>query len=195
MEVFKRKNMLIFSYITWFSVFPKTLLRGSTGGYLSQVVLVASLFIDGGNVVAKIVSLDDFTNVYRAIGNDYKKANIAILIDKNTAAGSEILAEAIRINTDAKIFGQKSYGRNTIQTLFQLSDGSELWITTAEFYTADDKPLSKNGVTPDVLVSEDSLPLFSETEKSHLNDYYQEEVFIERNVDKTLENAIEYLIN
>ena len=84
-----------------------------------------------------------------------KKINIPtiILVDENSASASEIMAAAIRENNDnVKIVGTTTYGKGVIQTIFTLTDGSGIKLTTNEYYTPKHNSINKVGITPDVEV-------------------------------------------
>lgn len=72
------------------------------------------------------------------------------MVNKNTASASEILACSLQDNEKAKIVGTKTYGKGVIQTVFSLSDGSGLKITTAEYYTPKGATIHKVGISPDI---------------------------------------------
>ena len=76
-----------------------------------------------------------------------------VLIDRNSASASEILAAAIQENGRGIIVGERSYGKGTVQTLFPLqSAAAGLRLTTAKFYSPEGREMSGEGVTPDVKV-------------------------------------------
>ena len=77
---------------------------------------------------------------------------IIILVNENTASASEILACSLKDNNKATVIGTKTYGKGIIQTLFSLSDGSGLKITTAEYYTPNGETIHNVGVTPNIEV-------------------------------------------
>ena len=77
---------------------------------------------------------------------------IVVLVNKNSASSSEILAGALKDLNEATIVGTTTYGKGVIQTLYSLSDGSGLKITTEEYYTPNHNKINKEGITPDVKV-------------------------------------------
>ena len=77
---------------------------------------------------------------------------LTILVDQGTASAAEILAAALRDHDRGKLVGLPTYGKGTVQTFFDLSDGSGMKITTARYYTPKGKSLESKGLIPDVRV-------------------------------------------
>ena len=78
---------------------------------------------------------------------------ICILINENTASSSEILAAAIKENNDnVKLIGETTYGKGVIQTIYTLTDGSGLKLTTNEYFTPKHNAINKVGIKPDIEV-------------------------------------------
>ena len=81
------------------------------------------------------------------------KVPLVLLIDRNSASASEILAAAIQENNRGLIVGERSYGKGTVQTLFPLQAApAGLRLTTAKFYSPEGREMSGAGVTPDLKV-------------------------------------------
>ena len=93
-------------------------------------------------------------NVQKSITKNKKiyEIPLVILVNENTASASEILTGALKDNNRAKVIGTKTYGKGVIQSVFNLSDGSGLKITTAEYFTPYGKEINKKGITPDLEV-------------------------------------------
>ena len=77
---------------------------------------------------------------------------ICVLINGASASASEVLAGALRDNKKATLIGEKSYGKGVVQTVYNLSDGSALKITTAKYYTPSGECIDKKGIKPDIEV-------------------------------------------
>lgn len=129
-------------------------LRNNPGGYLERAQDIAGWFLEKGQVVV----IEDFgnkqeQNVYKAKGNskffDYP---IVILINKGSASASEILASAIRDNLGAKLVGETSYGKGSVQQLENLTDGSSLKVTVANWLTPKGELIEGKGLEPDIKV-------------------------------------------
>jgi len=110
---------------------PKALvldLRNNPGGYLTQAILVCSMFVDANEVIVTTRSSDGFINTYKSIGNDYPNLPMTMLVNGGSASSSEILAGCLKDYNLATLVGEKTFGKAAVQTLFPLSNGGELWL-------------------------------------------------------------------
>ena len=79
-----------------------------------------------------------------------------IFVNHNTASAAEIIAGALQENKRGPVIGQVSYGKGTIQLVYDLSDGSSLHVTSAKWWVPNlDPPIGGNGLQPDVTVDPD----------------------------------------
>jgi carboxyl-terminal processing protease len=126
-------------------------LRNNPGGFLQASVLVASDFIKDGVVVEQVGS-DGQNLVYRVEKGRGKLLNekLVVLINGGSASASEILAGAIRDYGRGKLIGEKSFGKGTVQSPEDFSDGSGLHITIAKWLLPSGKNIHGEGVAPDV---------------------------------------------
>ena len=134
-------------------------LRNNPGGFLQASVLVASDFIKEGTVVSQ-QSYDGSVEKYDV---DTTRGNLldektVVLINGGSASASEILAGALKDFNRAKLVGEKSFGKGTVQQPEDFSDGSGLHITIAKWLLPSGKNIHGEGITPDVEVkpSDDS---------------------------------------
>ena len=77
---------------------------------------------------------------------------VVVLVNGGSASASEILAGALKDKYEATIVGTNTYGKGVIQTLYSLSNGGGLKITTEEYYTPNHNRINKVGIKPDVEV-------------------------------------------
>lgn len=134
-------------------------LRGNGGGYLDTCVTIADIFLDEGVILFEKDN-DGSTTTYRSYGGDpAEEIPLVILVDENSASASEILAGAVQDRERGLLVGQTTFGKGSVQTLYDLPDESLLRITTANWFTPADRTIQGNGVTPDLLVE---LPLLEE---------------------------------
>ncbi len=126
-------------------------LRSNPGGLLDQAVKVANLFIDKGLIVYTDGRVKDQRMEFRATttGKHYD-FKTAVLINGGSASASEIVAGAMQDNDRAVIFGTKSFGKASVQTIIPLDNGSGLRLTTAYYYTPKGRHIQKKGIQPDV---------------------------------------------
>jgi len=125
-------------------------LRNNPGGYLDVSVNLAGWFLDRGDVVVIERFSSGEEKVFRARGNE-ALANfpVVVLVNEGSASASEILAGSLRINRDTELVGEKSFGKGTVQELEELSDGSTLKVTIANWLLADGTLIEGNGLEPD----------------------------------------------
>ena len=128
-------------------------LRGNGGGYVSAAQDLLSLWVDGEKVLEQ-KSLHYGNNVTKALSGKaiLKDMKTIVLVNGSTASASEIVAGALQDYEKATILGEKTYGKGVVQNLFNLSGGTLLKVTTAEWYTPKDRSINKEGITPDVVV-------------------------------------------
>ncbi|HEY4496650.1 MAG TPA: S41 family peptidase [Candidatus Paceibacterota bacterium] len=125
-------------------------LRNNPGGFLETAVDLAGWFLDKGSVVVTEKFTSGKENIFRANGNaSLKHFPIVILINGGSASASEIFAGALKHHLETKIIGEKSFGKGTVQQLDQLSDGSSLKITIANWLMPNGEIIEKNGIEPD----------------------------------------------
>ncbi len=124
-------------------------LRNNPGGYLDQVIKALDIFLDKGQEILTVKANRNQT--YKAM-KDGKDIPIVILVNKGSASASEIFAGTMQSHNKAVILGETTYGKGTVQTIYNLSDGSALKMTTAEFFLPNDVEVKNIGVTPNIVV-------------------------------------------
>lgn len=150
-------------------------LRNNPGGILQEAEEVASWFLKKDQIMV-IVEGKERTEHRTKRDGKFADYPIVILINNGSASGAEILAAAIRDNREAKIIGEKSFGKGSVQEPDLLSDNSLLKITTAKWLTPKGQHISEVGLNPDLVV------------KMTEEDYEQEK-------DPQLEKALEIIKN
>jgi len=130
-------------------------LRNNSGGLLQESVDIADMFLIDGCIIIERKIADE--KVYEATNPVEISTDIPmiVLINNNTASAAELVAAALQGNQRATVIGQNSFGKGTVQQIFPLSDGSSLHVTSAEWYTANDKSLEGIGLIPDVVMIPD----------------------------------------
>jgi len=128
-------------------------LRNNPGGYLSGAVSLASEFVSKGVIVKQ----EDAEGVIENYSVNRKGSlldiSIVVLVNKGSASASEILAAALRYHRSAKIVGEKTFGKGTIQEAVELDGDSGLHVTTAKWLMPDGKWVNDNkGIDPDLEV-------------------------------------------
>ena len=135
-------------------------LRGNPGGLLNVAVEMAERFIDQGVIVSTRGRAPGQSQVYRASQRADWKMPVYVLIDRDSASASEILAGALKDHRRATILGERSYGKGSVQSIFSLKNApAGLKLTTAKFYSPKNRPYSEQGVEPDVVVTTSAKPV------------------------------------
>ena len=130
-------------------------LRNNPGGYLTDATFIASEFLNQG---VTIVSEDDGTPVNQKTLSATRKGTftnvpIVVLINKGSASASEIVAGALRDNNRAKLVGETSFGKGTIQEAEDLGGGAGLHVTIAKWLTPKGTWVNGTGLKPDFIVT------------------------------------------
>lgn len=125
-------------------------LRDNTGGYVTSAVGVASLWINNKTVATERAG-DVITETLMPSGEAIlDNIPTVVLINYNTASASEIVAGALQDYKIAKIVGDQSFGKGSVQQLIKLDGGAQLKVTVARWYTPNGRNIGKDGVTPDI---------------------------------------------
>ncbi|HBI25429.1 MAG: Carboxy-terminal-processing protease [Candidatus Wolfebacteria bacterium GW2011_GWC2_39_22] len=131
-------------------------LRNNPGGYLDASVNIAGWFVDRGSVVVteKFKADNDGHENFEAQGLPvFRNTPTVVLINQGSASASEILAGALRDNNGAKLVGEKSFGKGSVQELIPLKADAMVKITIAHWLTPNGTVIDKNGLTPDIKVA------------------------------------------
>jgi carboxyl-terminal processing protease len=131
-------------------------LRNNPGGLLQAGVEIAQLWLNPSPIVYT-VDRQGIRNNFEANSGALTDAPLVVLVNRGTASSSEILAGALQDNGRAKLVGERTYGKGSIQSLFNLSDGSGLAITIAKYETPHHRNINKVGIIPDQVVALRSL--------------------------------------
>jgi carboxyl-terminal processing protease len=139
-------------------------LRNDPGGYFETAINLSSYFVDGGTIVAeqdRSGEKKEFSVTKKARLKNFKTV---ILVNGGSASASEIMSGALQDHKSAKIIGEKTFGKGSVQELVDLSDGSAVKITVAKWLTPNGRTINGEGITPDIEVksaeSGDSDPQF-----------------------------------
>ena len=126
-------------------------LRNNPGGVLGSAVGITDLFLKKGKIVYTKGRTLNSKLEYKATPQDISSGlPLIIMINEGSASASEIVAGALQDHKRAKIVGTKSYGKASVQTIQELSDGSALKLTTARYYTPLGRDIHTEGIEPDV---------------------------------------------
>jgi len=126
-------------------------IRNNPGGFLSTAIEITSYWVGGDDIIVIERGRDQNYIGEKANNSNalLKKIPTIVLINKGSASGSEILAGALQDWKLAKIVGETSFGKGSVQDLKQFSDGSSLKLTIAKWYTPKGREINEKGIVPD----------------------------------------------
>lgn len=126
-------------------------LRGNPGGLLDQAIQVSDLFVKEGTIVATVGLSDRMREEKRAHNDDTDEAYpVAVLVNAGSASASEIVAGALKNLNRAVIIGRQTFGKGSVQVLYDFPDDSALKLTIAKYLTPGDISIQEVGITPDI---------------------------------------------
>ncbi|MCB9573435.1 MAG: PDZ domain-containing protein [Kofleriaceae bacterium] len=132
-------------------------LRGNPGGLLEQAIAVADLFVDAGTIVTTVSGRE--REPRRAgRGNGDTASPLVVLVNSGSASASEIVAGALKNLDRGLIVGTRTFGKGSVQVLYDNEDGSKLKLTVAEYLTPGDRSIQSLGIVPDVALQRMYVP-------------------------------------
>lgn len=146
-------------------------LRNNPGGFLDQSVMVTDLFLPEGIVLYQRDSQGGEEIFRSETGDIAESIPLVVLINEGSASASEIVAGAIQDTGRGTLIGETTFGKGSVQLLHVLSDGSELRVTIARWFTPNNNSINGVGISPDVEAEQD----------------------FDTEVDEQLQRALEYL--
>ncbi len=127
-------------------------LRDDPGGLLKEAISVADLFLDTGVIVSTWGRVESERQEHRATPGGYTQP-VIVIVNGLSASASEVVAGALQDTGRGKLVGTHTYGKGTVQQIFEHRDGSALKLTVGRYYTPSGKPVAtKEGRAPDVVV-------------------------------------------
>lgn len=133
-------------------------LRNNTGGLLNSVNDILRDILPEGIIV---YTVDKYGNreEYTSAGETPLEIPMVVMVNGYTASASEIFAGAVRDYEMAKLVGTQTFGKGVVQSTLQLTDGSALKLTIANYYTPNGTNINGTGLEPDEVVELDMTPL------------------------------------
>jgi len=150
-------------------------LRDNGGGLLHEAVRVSDQFLKSGVIVSTRGRGGKVISRYSAHrGGTRPKWPMVVLINENTASASEIVAGALRDQQRAVLVGVRSFGKGSVQNIFELPGGSALKLTTYRYYTPSGRSIQAEGITPDLVAEQPRMegepaPIREEELDAHLD--------------------------
>ncbi len=130
-------------------------LRWNPGGLLTSAIKVSNLFLKKDKTIVSVRGSNYISTVYKTKKDgEFLDIPMLIMVNNLTASAAEIITTALKENKRALIFGEKTYGKGSIQTYVSLSYDLALRFTVAKYYSPDERVIDKKGVTPDLSFSD-----------------------------------------
>ena len=131
-------------------------LRNNPGGLIDQVAMVADVFLDRGEVVRLLGRTADNNWIIKAKkGGMLLKERLVVLINGGTADVAEVLAGALQDHNRATVLGTRSFRKGWTQHIIPLGSDTAMRITTGRHHTPSGRSIDREGIEPDVVVSQD----------------------------------------
>jgi carboxyl-terminal processing protease len=128
-------------------------LRSNPGGLLSEAVLTAGLFLPQDEVILIERFKDGTEHTYRSPNPPVAlEVPMVVLVDAGSASASEIVAGALQDHDRATLIGETTFGKGSVQLPHELSNGAELRVTVARWFTPADRAIHGEGLEPDITV-------------------------------------------
>ncbi len=151
-------------------------LYNNPGGLFEQAIKVADLFLDKGDIVTTVGYAGKKRETIKAgKARTLWKRPVLVLVNSGSASASEILAGALKERGQAVVFGETTFGKGSVQVLFDNDDGSALKLTTRQYLTPGDNSIQSVGIVPDVelvpvTITKEEIKLFTPKKLRREND-------------------------
>jgi len=128
-------------------------LRWNPGGLLDEAVSVCQKLLPRGQLIVSTEGRNSVEKYYaRGSGDELHGMPIVVVVNLSSASASEIVTGCLQDLHRAVILGEKTFGKGSVQSIFEFEDGSALKLTTAKYYTPSHKVIHEHGITPDIYV-------------------------------------------
>jgi carboxyl-terminal processing protease len=124
-------------------------LRSNPGGLLDQAVTVADLFLEEGVIVSTRGRKNEVESA--TVGRHETDFPMVVLLNSDSASASEIVAGALQDHGRALVVGQQSFGKGSVQTVFELPGQRAIKLTIARYYTPKGRTIQNEGILPDIV--------------------------------------------
>jgi len=125
--------------------------RNNPGGYLSTAIDLSDYFVESGKLIVKEKFNDGQYQSFRA-SKDPVNMTVAVLVNEGSASASEIFAGSIKETGAGTVIGVQTYGKGTVQTMYDMQNAGAIKLTIAEYLLYNDYKVDGNGINPDIIV-------------------------------------------
>lgn len=160
-------------------------LRNNPGGLLQQAVEMCDLFLSSGTIVSTVAARGKLLekNQAQAVGTE-PPYPLVVIVNEGSASAAEIVSGALKENNRAVIVGERTFGKGSVQTVFNFGDDEALKLTIAQYLAAGSLPIQLQGLIPDI----ELLPTIISKENMNL---VRDEFFGEESLEQHLEEKKE----
>ena len=147
-------------------------LRNNPGGLLSQAIKITDFFLEDGEIVStKGRKKSENRKWFAKKGDITNGKTLIVLINYGSASAAEIVAGALKDHKRAILVGESSYGKGSVQSIIPLKNKGAIRLTISKYYLPSGKSISEVGVTPDIVIEEDSDAFAINTESDNQLDF------------------------
>lgn len=151
-------------------------LRDNPGGFLDQAIAVADAFLPPSTILLERNSQGLDEKFVATEGDLAETIPLVVLINAGSASASEIVAGAIQDNGRGVLIGETTFGKGSVQRVVPLSNGAELRVTIARWYTPRNSSIDEQGISPDIEVqTPDDLGSEDDPQLQRAVDYFLEQ--------------------
>jgi carboxyl-terminal processing protease len=163
-------------------------LRYNPGGLLEEAVQLSDLFVDQGTVVTTVSGRDrDARRAEHGFGDT--TSPLAVLVNGGSASASEIVAGALKNLDRAVIIGSRSFGKGTVQELYDNDDKSKLKLTVAQYLTPGDRSIQNLGIVPDIALQRMYIPEKNDSADDFVRMLAPTRSYSEKDLDATIQST------
>jgi carboxyl-terminal processing protease len=160
-------------------------LRYNPGGLLEESVQLSDLFVDSGTVVTTVSGRDrEARRAEHGFGDT--TSPLAVLVNGGSASASEIVAGALKNLDRAIIIGTRTFGKGTVQELYDNEDRSKLKLTIAQYLTPGDRSIQNLGIVPDIALQRMYIPAKNDSPEDFVRTLPPTRTYGEKDLDATL---------
>ncbi len=142
-------------------------MRNNPGGLLDQAIQISDAFLDQGTIVTTVGYSDKLREVKKAHPDETdSQLPLVVIVNSGSASASEIVSGALKNHDRAVVIGRQTFGKGSVQVLYDFPDESALKLTIAQYLTPGDISIQEVGITPDIQlipsrVSKDRIDVFA----------------------------------
>ena len=160
-------------------------LRYNPGGLLEEAVQLSDLFVDNGTVVTTVSGRDrEARRAEHGFGDT--TSTLAVLVNGGSASASEIVAGALKNLDRAAIIGTRTFGKGSVQELYDNEDRSKLKLTIAQYLTPGDRSIQNVGIVPDIQLQRMYVPEKNDSPQDFVRLLAPSRSYGEKDLDATL---------